>query len=363
MRFVWAVAAFVLATVMIGAGIAQRSIFQGPKTETAAVSVEQEAPYLLIDGAVLNQLPGTQTLRAQGEGEIFASYGRTADMQAWLSDSEYNHVTLDGAQVQTSLIEPEVVEEPGADAATEGSEAAAEESAEAPAEESAEEPAEGSGEAGTETASGRDPVGSDLWLDEFQQTDILVAPLQLPDEMSVLIAADGTAPAPETVTISWPLQTSTPWAGPLIVGGGILMAVGVFLYILGIRHARRSRGPRRKGLPLPATEPIDISVDDADKGVISSGAPKRRAVSAGRRAFAVVPAVAVSALLFAGCSADAWPQLAATPTPTPTATVIAPEGQQAPAVTKAQAERILTKIAATVAEADSALDGDLAETR
>lgn len=352
MRFVWAVAAFVLAAVMIGAGIAQRTIFQGPRSETTAISVEEQTPYLLIDGAVLNQLPGTQTLRAQAEGDIFASYGRTADMEAWLSDSPYTHVTLNGeGELETSVVEPEVDATP---------------------EEPADEPATGAEEgdaagddAASDAAAGRSPVGSDLWLDEYQQTDLLIAPLQLPEGMSVLVAADGTAPAPAKVTVTWPLQTSTPWAGPLIVGGGILMAIGVFLYILGIRHARRKRGPRRKGLPLPVTEPIDIATDHEDKGVISSSpARTRRAISSGgRRAFAVVPVVAVSALLFSGCSADAWPQLAPTPTPSPTATVIAPEGQQAPAVTKAQAERILTRIAATVADADAAMDGDLADTR
>ncbi|KJL43358.1 hypothetical protein [Microbacterium trichothecenolyticum] len=355
MRFVWAVAAFVLATVMIGAGIAQRTIFQGPKTETTAISVEEKTPYLLIDGAVLNQMPGTQTLRAQAEGDIFASYGRTADMEAWLSDSTYTHVTLDDeGGLETAVVEPEV-------------DATVDPTAEAPAEDAAADDAAAddttSGDATAETA-GRSPVGSDLWLDEYQQTDLLIAPLQLPESMSVLVAADGTAPAPSRVTVSWPLQTSTPWAGPLIVGGGILMAVGVFLYILGIRHARRKRGPRRKGLPLPVTEPIDIAIDHDDKGVISSAKPTRRAVSSGgRRAFAVLPVVAVSALLFSGCSADAWPQLGSSPTPSPTATVIAPDGQQAPAVTKAQAERILTRIAATVADADAAMDGDLADTR
>src|SRR5690349_11478965 len=75
-RFVWAVAAFVLAALMIVAGIAQRTIFQGPSTETASISTKQEAPYLLIHGAVLNQLPGAQTLRAQADGDIFAAYGR-----------------------------------------------------------------------------------------------------------------------------------------------------------------------------------------------------------------------------------------------------------------------------------------------
>lgn len=361
MRFVWAVAAFVLATVMIGAGIAQRTIFQGPKTETTAISVEEQTPYLLIDGAVLNQMPGTQTLRAQAEGDIFASYGRTADMEAWLSDSTYTHVTLDDqGALETAVVEPAVdaTVDPAAEAPAEDAAAG-----DAAADDAAATGDATSGDAAAET-TGRTPVGSDLWLDEYQQTDLLIAPLQLPEDMSVLVAADGTAPAPSKVTVSWPLQTSTPWAGPLIVGGGILMAVGVFLYILGIRHARRKRGPRRKGLPLPVTEPIDIAIDHDDKGVISSAKPTRRAVSsAGRRAFAVLPVVAVSALLFSGCSADAWPQLGSSPTPSPTATVIAPDGQQAPAVTKAQAERILTRIAATVADADTAMDGDLADTR
>lgn len=361
-RFVWAVVAFVLATVMIGAGIAQRTIFQGPRTETVAITVEEEAPYLLIDGAVLTQLPGTQTLRAQGEGDLFASYGRTADMQAWLSDTEYTHVTMGGdGVVESALVEPDPDAATTDDAASDapGDEAAAE-----AADEVAAEPADETA-SGDETATaGRSPIGSDLWLDEYQHSDLLIAPLQLPEGMSVLVAADGTSPAPDRVTVTWPLQTSTPWAGPLIVLGGILMAVGVFLYILGIRHARRKRGPRRKGLPLPVTEPIDIAIDDPDgKGVISSQTPTRRAVSSGRRAFAVVPVVAVSALLFSGCSADAWPQLGPSPTPSPTTTVIAPDGQQAPAVTKAQAERILTRIAATVADADAAMDGDLAETR
>jgi len=352
-RFVWAVAAFVLANVMIGAGIAQRTIFQGPRTETTAISVEEDTPYLLIDGAVLNQMPGTQTLRAQSEGDIFASYGRTADMEAWLSDATYTHVTVnDEGELETAVVEPEVDAVAG--------DAPADDAAEAPAD-AAEAPAADDAAAAD---AGRSPVGSDLWLDEYQQTDLLIAPLQLPDGMSVLVAADGTAPAPSKVTVTWPLQSSTPWAGPLIVAGGILMAVGVFLYILGIRHARRKRGPRRKGLPLPVTEPIDIAIDDDDgKGVISSQRNTRRAVTTGRRAFAVLPVVAVSALLFSGCSADAWPQLGPTPTPSPTATVIAPEGQQAPAVTKAQAERILTRIAATVADADAAMDGDLADTR
>jgi hypothetical protein len=351
-RFVWAVAAFVLAAVMIGAGIAQRTVFQGPKTETTQISIDDDAPYTLIDGAVLNSLPGSQTLRAAGDGTIFAAYGRTADMKAWLADSEYNDVTLTrGGAVTTSLVEPEAADDEAAPADGASPDAAT------PAPEPSESAAD---EAST---PGRNPAGSDLWLDEFQQDDLLIAPLQLPETMSVLVATDGTAPAPTELSVSWPIRSTTPWAGPLIVAGGILMAVGILLYILGIRHVRRSRGPRRKGLPLPVTEPIDLSVEDADKGVISAGAPTRRALTGSKRKFVVLPAIAVSALLFAGCSADAWPGMGSTPTPTPSETVVVPEGQQAPAVTESQAERILARIAETVADADSKMDKDLAATR
>src|SRR6478609_9307775 len=101
---------------MIGAGIAQRTIFEGPKTETAAISVKDEAPYILIDGAVLNQMPGTQTLRAQSEGDLFASYGRTADMEDWLADATYNHVSLGkNGKIETTLVEADTTAAPTPD--------------------------------------------------------------------------------------------------------------------------------------------------------------------------------------------------------------------------------------------------------
>jgi hypothetical protein len=319
------VAAFVLAALMIATGIAQRTVFQGPKSETTAITGTADTSYTLIDGSVLNRHTGSQTLRAAAEGSIFAAYGRTDDLKAWLADAEYTAVTLDDAKRVTST----VVEPPG----------------------------------GT-PAQHRDPAGSDLWLDQFTQDDILIQHLQLPATMSVLVATDGTQPAPGQVSVTWPLQTATPWAGPLIVGGGILMVIGVFLYILGIRRLRRSRGPRRKSPPpLPETEPDDLSVQAPEKGVISAGRTRARAVTGRRRTFTVIPVLAVSSLLFAGCSADAWPQLGTTPTPTPTATVVDPGSVQPPAVTQPQAERILAHIAGTVAKADEGNDAALAATR
>ncbi len=328
MRFVWAVAAFVLATVMIGAGIAQRTVLQGPKTITEAIEVVDSSPYILVDGAVLGSNPGSQTLRARGDGEIFAAYGRTDDMRAWLAESEYVQVSLEGEEVVSNVVTPE----PPAD------------------------------DAAAERTADRAPAGSDLWVDEFQQEDVLITTLRLPADMSVLVATDGTAPAPGSLSVTWPTGVATPWAGPLIVGGSLMLAVGLVLYVLGVRHVRRSRGPRRKGLPTTPTEPIELTEAHAGKGVISS--QSRRQLSAGRRAFAALPIVTVSALLVSGCSADAWPQLAPSPSPTATETILVPEGQDdPPAVTEAQAERILGRISRQVAEADEKNDAKAAAQR
>lgn len=336
MRFVWAVAAFFLAAVLIGAGIAQRTVFVGPETEQTAITTPEDLPYTLIDGEVLNRLPGAQTLTARSDGTIFAAYGRTADMKAWLADTSYNGVEMDAGEVTAEVVEP------------------------APVEVTSEPAAPSEDEAATEPAP-RSPIGSDLWLDEYQQDDELIQPLQLPDEMSLLLATDGVEPAPSDVTITWPLSNATPWAGPLIAAGGAFLALGVFLYILAIRHVRRSRGPRRKGPPpLEATQPISVSAAD-ERGVISAGTPAR-ALGRRRRSVAIIPVVAVSALLVSGCSPESWPQLSASPTPSATPTVI-PDAQQAPAVTEAQAERILVRVSESVAAADEAKDPALAAER
>lgn len=338
MRFVWAVVAFVLATLLIGAGIAQRTVFIGPKTQQTTLSVAQPEAYTLVDGAVLRTQAGAQTLLVRGEGEIFAAYGRTPDLQSWLADASYNAITVDDeGEIVVEAVAPVLVPE-------------AEES------EEASDAAEESAEPGK---PGRDPAGSDLWLDEFTDEGALIADMQLPEGMSVLIARDGVEDAPTDIAVSWPLDNSTPLAGPLVVGGGLLMALGIVLYILAIRHQRRGRGPRRKGPgPLPPTEPIEtVAIPASERAAIGRGTTQRR------RLRVAVPALGLSVALLAGCSADFWPQLTESPTPTPTETVIAPENQQAPAVTESQATRILQRLAATIAEADEERDADLLATR
>ena len=188
MRFVWAVIAFVLAAALIGAGIAQRTVFLGPDEATMSVEVSEPQPYTLIDGDVFRANAGLQTLNVSGTDTIVLAYGRTADMEAWLADAPYTHVALDksGDAVAESV--------PAAEPTYEGA------------------------------FPGRSPVGADLWLDEYSSTTgSLSKKLQLPEGVSVLLASDGVAAAPADISIVWPISNATPWAGPLIVLGGILL--------------------------------------------------------------------------------------------------------------------------------------------
>lgn len=347
MRFVWAVLAFVLATALIGAGIAQRTVFMGPSEVQMDISVDDGDPYVLVDSEVLRANDGLQTLLVRGEGDLFVAYGRTADMTAWLADTGYTQVTLETAEDGTQSAETEHV-------------AAAQ-----------------PGEDGAET-SGRNPAGSDLWLDSFSDQDSLVAKLQLTEGTSVLVAKDGVEPAPGDILVSWALDTRTPLAGPLMVAGGVMLLVGLVLYGLAIRHQRRGRGPRRKGPgPMPETQPITTVTGATPTTETSSDASEvtaegsktqsnRRAERRriGRRGVVAAPALLLTAALATGCSAESWPELqtpSATPSPTPT--VVAPENQKPPAVTESQGARIVQQITETITTADEELDIDLAATR
>ncbi|WP_203135328.1 glycosyl transferase [Microbacterium sp. JZ31] len=376
MRFVWAVIAFVLAAALIGAGIAQRTVFLGPDTATSRIETSEEQPYTMIDADVFRANAGTQTLEVSGSEQVFVAYGRTADMEAWLSDAPFSRVALDEqGQVVTESVE-------AAEPTWEGSE-----------------------------YPGRNPAGADLWLEEFTGEGSVSTRLQLADGVSVLLASDGFAPAPAEISITWPISNATPWAGPLIVLGGLLLLLGVILWVLGVRHVRRSRGPRRKGTVLPPTEPIgigsrrrrpavaaaeprkeiaagpdaaDASEGDqhedqtgqgasdtpaktkpaADEFAAAPGADRGRGRRRrGTRGLLALPAMGLSLALLTGCSPDAWPQFSASPTPTPTSTTAAPEEEPDPALTDTQAARIVQDIAETVAEADEQRDAELAATR
>lgn len=333
MRFVFAIVAFVLAAAMIVLGLAQRTVFLEPNSISLSTTVAGTAAYTVIDPSALSAYPGRQTVTISGPDGVFMAFGRSADVDAWIGTDAHSDV---------SLVDGELI------AANTAATTQTTDTDTAEATEIAAEPV-------------TSPVGSDLWLDEFSADQELVSSINVPEDISLIVASDGVKPAPTEISISWRVDNGTPWAGPLILGGAVLLLIGLVLYILALLHLRRSRGPRRN-VPRPRLPRLPRP-------------PRPRALKASEitgprksiNRFAVlIPVLTISGLVLSGCSADFWPGSAA---PAPGATPVAsatPGASDVPAaaapapaaVTVPQLERIVAKISKVATEADAALDAD-----
>ncbi|TXK17060.1 hypothetical protein [Homoserinibacter sp. GY 40078] len=318
MRFVLAIVLFVVAVATAGLGVAQRTVLQGPDHITASVQLAGDAPFVILDGSVLNSHPGTQMVKIEGEGPLFMAYGRSDDITAWVGEASADVIGYDADAVELT-----------ADARP-----------------------------GTEEES-PSPAGSDLWIQEFSGEGELVRNINVPTDVSVLIASDGTAAAPAQISVTWPLDNSTPWSGPLIVGGIAILLLGLVALIWALVHARRRHGPRRKTPKMPkAPRPAQLKP-----------APRRSAITAGagdtgargrRRAAVAAPIALVGVLAFTACTADGG----AVPSATPSSTdAIAAAEIDPPVVTQQQFERIVSQVSSAVAKADEASSARTAGTR
>jgi hypothetical protein len=349
-RFVFAILAFVVAAAMIVLGIAQHTIFLGPSTYAIDTTVKGDLPYTVISGEELTAQPGQQSLTVSGSDEVFLAYGRTADVLAWLGESPYNALTVDieNDSLKSSVVTPEP-------------------SGESPEPREDDEPLTEDEQAAADALA--NPAGSDLWLAEYIEEGALVQTISVPDDVSVLLASNGTDPAPDRVEVSWPLDNATPWAGPLIVGGILLLLIGLVLYLLGIQHMRKSRGPRRKGVTAgPGMEKMPkVPKPSRYKSDKQHGSAPKRKRSLRKSMIAIVPITLVSTLALTGCSASSWPDFSGpeqtTATPTPTDAVLPEDEQPPPAVSAPQLERIVSRISGVALEADAERDGTLAATR
>jgi hypothetical protein len=268
--------------------------------------VAKDVRYVVVPGSALRSHPGQQRLHIEGDGPVFAAYGRTSDVTAWLSGERYQRIGIAGAATTASAVLATARVLPALEAA---------------------EPHP-------------DPDGADLWLDQQRASGTLDWTVNLPDSMSLLIAADGASPAPSVVTVSWPVRVATPFATPLIVGGSVLVVVGLLLYMWALVHLKRRRGPRRKSPPPPPAAPrYRQSRTPETAGTGTAGLV--------RRFTAVGGATVAGAVLLAGCSSAPAP--AAQRTAPVQAAVAAPSA----AITAAQAQRIVRDVAAVAAAADA----------
>ncbi|GAA1061191.1 hypothetical protein [Agromyces bracchium] len=356
MRFVLAILAFAAAAVLVGIGIAQRTVFLEPDKVSLGAVVENQASYTVLTPEALAANPGKQTITVSGGGPVHLAYGRTEDVLSWIGEDPYVSVGYDG---EAGELTSEVVVAQPVDDNTPGTPATDEPQADEESE---------SAEAEPDPAAS--PVGSDLWLDEFTGDRTLTTTVDVPEGITVLVSSDGTAPAPGRIVVAWPLDNATPWAGPLIAGGALLFIVGIVLVISGVLAHRRSRGPRRnlpkgpKGKLMRAPRP-----PRSQRAALGSTGPSR---SAGRaKRIALLPVLLVPAIALSACSSDYWPDLSSAPETTAPATPVetAAEGEAdeaestepeapavVPAVTVPQMERIMRRVAVFTTEVDAAAD-------
>jgi hypothetical protein len=302
MRFVLALVAFVVAAGMIALGIAQRTVLLPPPRAVATTHVAKDVRYVVVPGTALRAHSGQQRVHIEGGGPVFAAYGRTTDVTAWLSGERYQRVGIDATTTTPSTVLTTAHRVPALKSPT----------------------------------AHPDPEGSDLWLDQRSGAKSLDWTVNVPASVSLLIAADGASPAPSTVTVTWPVHVSTPYATPLIVGGSLLVVVGLLLYMWALVHMKRRRGPRRKSPPRMPRTPGSHGYDP-----LPATSRASRSVS---RFLATGGVTAAGALLLAGCSAPTAVQTTAPVAPA----VAAPTA----AMTAAQAQRIVRDAAAVANKAD-----------
>ncbi|MBC7724368.1 MAG: hypothetical protein H7146_06405 [Burkholderiaceae bacterium] len=329
MRFILASIALVLAVLLGGFGVAQRTILSGPDTLVAAVQSSSDAPVTVVSGETLKSLDGRQRLEIGGSPAIFAAYGRTTDVMAWIGDARHNTIAFD----------------PETNALT-------------------------STETGSE-ATVPNPAGSDLWLLEYTGENVLDINVNLNTDLSFIIVSDGTAPAPADISIAWPLDNRTPLAGPFMAAGGLMLVIALALLVWAFMHRRRTRGPRRKSIKGPKSQRMPRLPRQRSYRVRR---PAALGAARGRRSTtrmtAIIPVVLIGTLALSGCSADLWPEIgadttSASPTPSPSSSLAADPVEETlpPVATVRQVESIVADVSLVAETADAALDAAALDAR
>ena len=343
MRFIVAIMLFVVAFATLGLGLAQRTIFAEPDRLTSSIEYESSAPVAIVDGSALNALNGRQTIAVRGgvsvdlsaddaldpavgaptsSDAIVAAYGLSSDVVAWVGDASYTLITWDD---EAQELVSETVK-------------------------------------GTE-ATVPDPVGSDLWYQDYRGAGELGITLNVPDDVALLLATDGTLPAPQAVSVTWPVNNDSPFAVVLILVGFAALLLGLIALIWALLHLRKQRGPRRKSpnqpkmprVPRPSRyRPVTTSS--------TLGRSKGRRVA---RFVAITPVALAGALVLGACTATAPTSSGNDSQPDSSASASTQEKDALPpvAATASQGERIVSRVLAAVADADEARDAELASTR
>ena len=325
LRFKTAVALLLLGLLTLLAGIGQKTFWAPPETVTAAApSDAASTPLTVFDEKILTLHDGTVTINVKGEGSFMLAAGRPDDVDAWVGATAHNTVSgvsEDGKELQLTHADGE--------------------------------------------ATAPSPAGSDLWVGTENASGELKYNWAPPadGDWALLLATDGTKPAPGSITMTFPNDTSTPWAIPLMVVGGLLMLAGVALLVLKPKSGTRSKTGNDGGAPATDTKGTAPRDAETPAAAPTSTAPTNTAQQLAaapaaaaqrlRRSGAVVAVLTATAVAGSGVAAQA----SQTPAPSPsTSSAAAEQAPASPVLVDAQFRRILEQVANGVDAADAAKD-------
>jgi hypothetical protein len=322
-----------LGLLTLLAGVGQKTIWAPAETVTATAPADgTAAPLTVIDQKLRTLHGGTVKINVKGEGSFMLAAGRPDDVEAWVGKTAHN--TVSGVSEDSKSLQL---------AHTEGE------------------------------AAAPSPAGSDLWVTTENASGELNYTWSAPadGEWSLLLASDGTKPAPSSISMTFPNDTSTPWAVPLMVLGGLLMLAGLALLVLKPKAGkpgaggddagesvadesmkdklvRRARAVRPAGKPGPAA-PAPVE-PPAEK---QPGTSAFTATFTAKRAGVAMVALAATIVAGTGVAAQA-----ATPAPSPSSseTAGADTAPDSPVLLDAQFRRILEQVSSTVDAGDAAKD-------
>ncbi|WP_306967778.1 hypothetical protein [Arthrobacter oryzae] len=321
-----------LGLLTLLAGIGQRTIWAPSETFTASAPADAAAaPLTVIDQKLRTLHGGTVKINIQGDGNFMLASGRPDDVNAWVGKTAHN--TISGVSEDEKSLQ---VDHTDGDAA-------------AP-----------------------NPAGSDLWVSSENAGGELEYTWTPPadGEWTLLLASDGTKPAPASVSMTFPNDTSTPWAVPLMVLGSLLIVAGIVLALLAARrkngedagdstdgdisdggsssYARRARARKAKSADAGSQNEGSLNPDTSNAG------NQNQAPSSSSSKVTMV-AAAVAAAVLAGSATAAQ---AATPSPQPSGSASSPakEASGLPVLLDAQFRRILEQVSSATDAGDAAKD-------
>ena len=247
----------VLGLLAVILAVASATIWRPSQTAVATLKPAATTAYVVTGDGVLNMVDSTVTITAKAKdanSTVTLALARSEDAQAWLANDPYTEVTgLSSWEALSGRTITERCNVKAAPTATATSAAKATAKATSTAKATATSTAKATPTPDAKgcikaVASKASLNGSDMWVtSKTGKGSVSITYDPSSSNYVVLAATDGKQAAP-TFSLSWKRTVGTPWLIPGLIVGGLLVAGGVFIFMLDIqmRHQELANAQRRR---------------------------------------------------------------------------------------------------------------------